>query len=463
MSDTPQTGLPSEEAKIVEGHDGFTATIPDASPTKLATLQETPRKQKKENMTAQANPAKKSVTMKLKKKKSRKLLTGSFPVVDLIGEHGRPGAQEKPAAMDSAASKSEMKMLKAQQKAEKKERKKKLKKKKDSTKAEAGSFPMIELIDEQVRTSIPKELVAKVKGAKSKRHIINPNYPYPKQMKNAPYLEEMELLQIELVKMQTWVQKVGERIVMLFEGRDAAGKGGTIQRFTENLNPRGAKVVALAKPSDTERGQWYFQRYIEKLPTKGEIVFFDRSWYNRGGVEHVMGFCTPHEYLEFMRQTPEFERMMVRSGIRLFKFWFSVSREEQLRRFLGRAKDPLKQWKLSPMDVESLGRWDSYTKAREAMLFYTDTADAPWTIIRSDDKKRARLNAIKYILHTIPYAGKDEDVVTAPDAHIVGSAKAIYEHGEHPHSHPHANAAADHSKSGEEHSKGKAAAAAAGH
>ena len=207
---------------------------------------------------------------------------------------------------------------------------------------------MVELIDEQVRTSIPEELVAKVKGPRARKHIISSNYPYAKQMKKSEYLEEIELLQIELVKMQAWVKEVGERVVLIFEGRDAAGKGGTIQRFTENLNPRGAKVVALAKPSDTERGQWYFQRYIENLPTKGEIVFFDRSWYNRAGVEHVMGFCTPHEYLEFMRQTPEFERMMVRSGIRFYKFWFSVSREEQLRRFLGRAQDPLKQWKLSP-------------------------------------------------------------------------------------------------------------------
>jgi polyphosphate kinase 2 len=317
-----------------------------------------------------------------------------------------------------------------------------MKEKKSSLKAEASSFPMVELIDEQVRTSIPKELIEKVKKAKSKKHIISANYPYPKQLKNGKYLEEVELLQIQLVKMQAWVKEVGERVVVLFEGRDAAGKGGTIQRFTENLNPRGAKVVALAKPSDTERGQWYFQRYIERLPTKGEIVFFDRSWYNRAGVEHVMGFCTPHEYLEFMRQTPEFERMMVRSGIRLYKFWFSVSREEQLRRFLGRAKDPLKQWKLSPMDVESLGRWDAYTKAKEAMLFYTDTADAPWTIVRSDDKKRARLNAIKHILYTIPYAGKDKDIVTPPDPHVVGSAKAIYELGENPH--PHAPAPADH-------------------
>jgi polyphosphate kinase len=358
-------------------------------------------------------------------------------------------------ALEKAALKPEKKRLKALHKGEKKQLKKKLKKKKDSNKATAGSFPMIELIDEQVRTAIPHELVAKVKDAKNKKHIISSTYPYLIQMKNADYLEEMELLQIELVKMQTWVQKVGERIVVLFEGRDAAGKGGTIQRFTENLNPRAAKVVALAKPSDTERGQWYFQRYIERLPTKGEIVFFDRSWYNRGGVEHVMGFCTPHEYLEFMRQTPEFERMIVRSRIHLYKFWFSVSREEQLRRFLGRAKDPLKQWKLSPMDVESLGRWDSYTKAKEAMLFYTDTADAPWTIVRSDDKKRARLNAIKYILHSIPYDGKDTDVVSAPDPHIVGSAKSIYEHGEHPHAH----LPPDQSRATEKHPKSKAATA----
>ena len=326
---------------------------------------------------------------------------------------------------------------KQERKAEKKKLKKKnkLKEKKSSAKSQAVTFPMVELIDEQVRTSIPEELVAKVKAAKSKKFIISSNYPYRKQMKEADYLEEIELLQIELVKMQAWVKEVGERVVLIFEGRDAAGKGGTIQRFTENLNPRGAKVVALAKPSDTERGQWYFQRYIENLPTKGEIVFFDRSWYNRAGVEHVMGFCSPHEYLEFMRQTPEFERMIVRSGIRFYKFWFSVSREEQLRRFLGRAQDPLKQWKLSPMDVESLGRWEAYTKAKEAMLFYTDTADAAWTIVRSDDKNRARLNAIKHVLHTIPYAGKDTDVVTAPDPHIIGSAKAIYEHGENSHTH----------------------------
>jgi polyphosphate kinase 2 len=392
-------------------------------------------------MKSQKNAGKKRSKIKLKRMNSpAKVLAATFPMVKLIDEPARTSFPEGLVGSEKVDRKKENKKKKAQKKSLKENLKDELKAKKKSAKKLAVTFPMVELIAEQVRTSIPEELVAKVKGAKGKKYIISSNYPYQKQIKNAEYLEEIELLQIQLVKMQAWVKEVGERIVLLFEGRDAAGKGGTIQRFTENLNPRGAKVVALAKPSDTERGQWYFQRYIERLPTKGEIVFFDRSWYNRAGVEHVMGFCTPHEYLEFMRQTPEFERMMVRSGIRLYKFWFSVSREEQLRRFLGRAKDPLKQWKLSPMDVESLGRWESYTKAKEAMLFYTDTADAPWTIVRSDDKKRARLNAIKHILHTIPYTGKDQDVVTAPDSHIVGSAKAIYEHGENPHPH----APADH-------------------
>ena len=339
-------------------------------------------------------------------------------------------AESNDSSEASKLSKAEKKAQKKLKKQEKKRLKEEHKDKWSDTKAVASSFPMVELIAEQVRTSIPKELVARVEAAKDKKKkIISPNYPYPKRMKSEEYEEEVKLLQIELVKMQAWVKETGERIVMLFEGRDAAGKGGTIQRFTENLNPRGARVVALTKPSETERGQWYFQRYVEQLPTRGEIVLYDRSWYNRGGVEHVMGFCTPHDYLEFMRQAPEFERMLVRSGIRFFKFWFSVSREEQLRRFLGRAQDPLKQWKLSPMDVESLGRWDAYTKAKEAMLFYTDTADAPWTIVRSCDKNRARLNAMRHILSSIPYAGKG-DIVRPPDPKIVGSAKTIYEHGE---------------------------------
>ena len=323
------------------------------------------------------------------------------------------------------------KLSKEERKAEKKRLKEERKGRWSKTRALAGAFPMVELIAEQVRTSIPPELVERVNASQDKKKkIISSTYPYPKRMKTEDYEAEVELLEVELVKMQAWVKESGERIVLLFEGRDAAGKGGTIKRFTENLNPRGARVVALTKPSESERGQWYFQRYTEQLPTKGEIVFFDRSWYNRAGVEHVMGFCTPHEYLEFMRQAPEFERMLVRSDIKLFKFWFSVSREEQLRRFLGRASDPLKQWKLSPMDVESLGRWEAYTKAKEAMLFYTDTADAPWTIVRSDDKNRARLNAMRHILHTIPYAGKDTNTVAAPDPHVIGSAKKIYDHGD---------------------------------
>lgn len=291
-------------------------------------------------------------------------------------------------------------------------------------------FPIAAMIAKQIKKSIPVELQNRVKEVTDKKEIIGPSYPYERTMKRSDYEEQIELLHIQLVKMQAWVNKTGERIVLAFEGRDAAGKGGTIKRFTENLNPRSAKVVALTKPSETELGQWYFQRYVGQMPTRGELVFFDRSWYNRAGVEHVMGFCNPQEYLEFMRQAPEFERMLVRSGIHLFKFWFSVSREEQLRRFIARAQDPLKQWKLSPMDVESLGRWDAYTEARDAMLFYTDTADAPWTIIRSDCKKRARLNAIKFLLQQIPYVGKDEKLLKDIDPLIIGSSKDIYEHGE---------------------------------
>ncbi|MGA7214651.1 MAG: polyphosphate kinase 2 [Terrimicrobiaceae bacterium] len=337
-------------------------------------------------------------------------------------EPSEPSANGEPVRDEGDGQKSEKER-------DEKERKKERKQRMSGAKAMAGSFPMIELVAEQVRTSVPKEVIERVRGAK-KKEIISSTYPYSKPMENEEYLEEIELLEIELVKMQAWVKETGDRIVILFEGRDAAGKGGTIKRFTENLNPRGARIVALTKPSETERGQWYFQRYVEQLPTRGELVFFDRSWYNRVGVEHIMGFCSAHEYLEFMRQAPEFERMLVRSGIRLFKFWFSVGRAEQLRRFLSRAKDPLKQWKLSPMDIESLARWDEYTKAKESMLFYTNTADAPWTIVRSDDKRRARLNAMKYVLNAIPYAGKDLGTVTSPDRKVVGSASEIYEQGE---------------------------------
>ncbi len=256
------------------------------------------------------------------------------------------------------------------------------------------------------------------------------DYPYRTRLRRREYEAEKKRLQIELLKVQSWVKDTGQRIVILFEGRDAAGKGGAIKRFTEHLNPRGARVVALEKPSEQERGQWYFQRYIEHLPTTGEIVFFDRSWYNRAGVERVMGFCTPEDYLEFLREAPEFERMLVRSGIRLYKFWFSVSREEQLRRFKSRRSDPLKHWKLSPIDLQSLDKWDDYTEAKSAMFFHTDTADAPWTVVKSDDKKRARLNAMRHVLDTLPYPGKDHRVARAADPLIVGGPKRLGGNGE---------------------------------
>lgn len=251
------------------------------------------------------------------------------------------------------------------------------------------------------------------------------DYPYKTRMRRKEYEHHKRLLQIELLKVQSWVRESGQKIVGLFEGRDAAGKGGTIKRFMEHLNPRAARVVALEKPSDVERGQWYFQRYIQQLPTAGEIVMFDRSWYNRAGVERVMGFCTPQEYLEFLRQAPEFERMLVNSNVRLFKFWFSVSRDEQLRRFISRRDDPLKQWKLSPIDVQSLDRWDDYTQAKQAMFFHTDTADAPWIVIKSDDKKRARINCMRYFLHSLPYPDKDPKIACAPDPLLVGSAANV--------------------------------------
>jgi len=256
-------------------------------------------------------------------------------------------------------------------------------------------------------------------------------YPYTKKMGKREYEAEKARLQAELLKVQKWVHDTGQKFVLLFEGRDAAGKGGTIKRFMEHLNPREARVVALNKPTDTERGQWFYQRYIQQLPTSGEMVFYDRSWYNRAGVERVMGFCSPTEYLEFMRQTPDMERMMVRSGIRLYKYWFSVTRDEQKRRFDSRKDDPLKRWKLSPVDLASLSKWDDYTEAKEAMFFYTDTADAPWTIIKSNDKKRARINTMKHFLSTIEYPDKDYEIVGQPDPLIVGRASHVVHGADH--------------------------------
>ncbi|MBE0493172.1 MAG: polyphosphate kinase 2 [Thiomicrospira sp.] len=253
------------------------------------------------------------------------------------------------------------------------------------------------------------------------------DYPYDQKMPREEYEEIKRALQIELLKMQRWVKENDERIVMVFEGRDAAGKGGTIKRIMEHLNPRGARVVALDKPSEREKGQWYFQRYFEHLPTAGEIVLFDRSWYNRAGVERVMGFSTPQQYTQFMHQAPEVERMLVADQVRLMKFWFSVGRKEQLQRFNGRKKDPLKQWKLSPMDLASLDRWEDYTKAKEDMFFYTNTAEAPWTVIKSNDKKRARLACMRFILQNVPYEGKNEDVVGQPDPLILSSGDDIFQ------------------------------------
>jgi polyphosphate kinase len=255
-------------------------------------------------------------------------------------------------------------------------------------------------------------------------------YPYKFKMLRKDYERQKFALQTELLKLQSWIKETEQRVVILFEGRDAAGKGGAIKRFMEHLNPRGARVVALEKPSEIERGQWYFQRYVEHLPTKGEIVMFDRSWYNRSGVEHVMGFCNDQEYDEFLRQAPDFERNLARSGITLIKFWFSVSREEQRRRFIERRVHPLKQWKLSTIDLASLDKWEDYTRAKEAMFAATDTEECPWTVIKSDDKKRARLNAMRYVLHALPYRDKDAERIGSVDDLIVGRANRIHERGE---------------------------------
>lgn len=256
-------------------------------------------------------------------------------------------------------------------------------------------------------------------------------FPYEQRMSRRSYELQKARLQAELLKVQLWAQETGQKFVILFEGRDAAGKGGTIKRFMEHLNPRLARVVALNKPTEQERGQWFFQRYVEHLPTSGEMVFYDRSWYNRAGVERVMGFCSPAEYLEFMRQAPELEKMLTRSGIRLYKYWFSVTREEQRARFAARATDPLKRWKLSPIDQASIDKWDDYTEAKEAMFFYTDTADAPWTVIKSDDKKRARLNCMRHFLGSLDYPGKDLRVVGSPDPLIVGQASHVINQSDH--------------------------------
>ena len=250
-------------------------------------------------------------------------------------------------------------------------------------------------------------------------------YPYKNGYNKDLYKKQLYQLQIELLKLQSWIKDKGKKLVVIFEGRDAAGKGGTIQRFMQYLNPRQARIAALPKPSETEDGQWYFQRYVAKLPTAGEMVFFDRSWYNRAVVEPVMGFCTQKQYDTFMKEVPSFEKNLVNSDIVLIKFWLDVSRQEQKRRFKQRRKDPLKRWKLSPVDLASLDKWDQYTQAINAMFFATDTIEAPWTIIRSDDKLRARLNAIRAVLLSFPYEGRDLDVIGELDPLIIFRANSV--------------------------------------
>ncbi|WP_405527095.1 polyphosphate kinase 2 [Streptomyces avidinii] len=256
------------------------------------------------------------------------------------------------------------------------------------------------------------------------------NYPYARKIGRAEYERTKRILQIELLKLQRWVKDTGARVVVICEGRDAAGKGGTIQRFTERLNPRGARIVALDRPGEREAGQWYFQRYVAHLPDRGEIVFFDRSWYNRAGVEKVMGFCTDVEYRRFLHQCPAFEAMLVEDGILLVKFWFSVSRAEQRTRFAIRQVDPVRQWKLSPTDVSSLDLWDAYTTAKVEMFRATDTDHAPWTVVKTNDKRRGRLEAMRSLLCRVDYASKDEAAVGRPDPLIVGSADTLLEAGE---------------------------------
>jgi polyphosphate kinase 2 len=276
------------------------------------------------------------------------------------------------------------------------------------------SLPFNGAISDFFEHHAPEPIRAAIRAA-GMDDLINPGYPYLTEMSGKTYDREMAALQIELVKMQAWARASGARIAIVFEGRDAAGKGGTISRFTENLNPRGARVVALSKPSDIEASQWYFQRYIQHLPAGGDIVLFDRSWYNRGVVEHVFGFCTPTQRAQFFHQVPEFEDMLVDEGIILFKIWLNVGRAEQLRRFLAREADPLKQWKLSKIDVDGLHKWDAYSDAIRETLQRSHTDAAPWTIVKSDDKKRARLAVIRHVLTALDYPGKDMEAIGPHD------------------------------------------------
>ena len=266
----------------------------------------------------------------------------------------------------------------------------------------------------------------KLPRAIEERALTSGNYPYDGRMKRKVYEKELVALQLELLKLQTHCRNVGERIVILFEGRDTAGKGGSIKRFMEHLNPRHARAIALSKPTKTERGQWYFQRYITHLPTSGDMVLFDRSWYNRAGVERVMGFCDESQLANFLREAPQFEGLLVRDGVRLFKVWLTIGREMQLKRFHARRHDPLKRWKLSPIDLAALDKWEEYTAARNDMFAHTHTKEAPWTVIRSNDKRRARLNVMRLILSSMEYADKDGALVGSPDPLITGNSEAFF-------------------------------------
>ena len=280
-------------------------------------------------------------------------------------------------------------------------------------------IPFVGDITQFLLEEAPNEIREAIENA-GKREILSKTYPYDKELKNEDVEAHMEALQIELVKMLWDLRDTGKRLVVLFEGRDAAGKGGTIERMRENLNPRSAYIVALPKPNEREAGQWYFQRYVDWLPSSSEIALFDRSWYNRGVVEHVFGFCTPEQREHFFCQLPDFEKMLVEEGIILVKLWLNVGREEQLKRFLERENDPLKQWKLSWIDVEGLKKWDEYSEAITETLSRTDTKHAPWTVIRSDDKKRARVAAIQTVLNAVDYAKKDVKAIGEVDKKIAG-------------------------------------------
>ncbi|TNC71986.1 polyphosphate kinase 2 [Rubellimicrobium roseum] len=285
-------------------------------------------------------------------------------------------------------------------------------------------LPLDGAISRYFRDEAPEEVRHRIDLA-DEDDVLNPRYPYPEKMKRKDYETQMQALQVELVRFQAWVKESGARVAVVFEGRDAAGKGGAIKAFSENLNPRGARVVALQKPTEIEAGQWYFQRYIAQLPTAGEIVLFDRSWYNRGVVEHVFGFCTPESRAHWFEQVGPFEEMLVNEGIHLFKFWLNVGRATQLERFLARERDPLKQWKLSWIDAEGLRRWDDYSAAIAETLIRTHSGRAPWTVLRADDKRRTRLNLIRSVLAPISYARKDPTAVGVLDPRIVGGPEVV--------------------------------------